>query len=204
MNTRIDARFLSRAVTPATAGRHPASGAATRFGLSVLLVAAAAFGTVAQAHPEGGQGRGMGPMPMAMGAQGGGMGMGMGFMGGRGLERLLDGVQATDAQRTQIRQIADAARADLGSQREAGRALRERAMKAFTQPTVDAREVETVRQAMLAQHDAGSRRMSQAMLEIAQVLTPTQRTQLGEQMKARSERWNQRQEERQRPGAPQS
>ena len=148
-------------------------------------------------------------MQMGMGPHGGhsghgSQGGGMGFMAGRGLDRLLEGVQATEAQRTQIRQIAAAARTDMGAQREAGRALRDRAMKAFTQPTVDAREVETVRQAMLAQHDAGSRRMSQAMLEISQVLTPEQRINLGEQMKARSERWHQRQEQRQRSAAPQS
>lgn len=196
MNTRLNALT-----------RSPLS----RFGAAVVLAAAAAATGLALAQPAP-MGPGMGSpamaMPMAMGSHGGHHGgeggPGMGLIGGRGLERLLDSVQATDAQRTQIRQITEAARKDLQTQREAGRGLRDRAMNAFTQPTVDAREVESVRQAMLAQHDAASRRTSQAMLEVAQVLTPAQRAQLAQQMKQRSERWQQRMEERQRPGAPQS
>ena len=43
---------------------------------------------------------------------------------GRMVERLLDGAQASDAQRTQVRQIVDAAAADLKAQRDAGRSLR--------------------------------------------------------------------------------
>ncbi len=179
----------------------------SRFAASVLLVAAAGAVSVAQAQPvpPAGPAEGRGSMEHhhRMGPHGGhgdhgggmgaGVGMGMGWMSGRGLDRMLDSVKASDAQRSRIRQIAEAARTELSAQRDAGRALRDRAMAAFTQPTVDAREVESVRQAMLAQHDARSRRMSQAMLEVAQVLTPEQRSQLGQQMKARSERWQQRQ-----------
>jgi protein CpxP len=50
----------------------------------------------------------------------------------------------------------------------------------FTQPTVDARAVETLRQQMLAQHDQASKRMMQAMLDGSRVLTPEQRAKMAD------------------------
>ncbi|MCM5678850.1 Spy/CpxP family protein refolding chaperone [Schlegelella sp. S2-27] len=127
------------------------------------------------------------------------MGMmgGAGFMGSperidRMVEHLLRDLNATDAQRAQVKQIAQAAAADLKTQREASRGLHEQAMQLFTQPTVDANAVEALRQQRMAQMDQSSRRMSQAMIEISRVLTPEQRTQLAERMKQRAERWKER------------
>jgi periplasmic protein CpxP/Spy len=177
-------------------------------GASVALSLAGVATVSAVAHPMNAHGMGdRQAMALSMPTHGGGMGGSIGgSMGGlwmgRGVDRMLDGVNATESQRAQIKQIADAARTDLQAQREAGRALRDRAMNAFTQPNVDAREVETVRQQMLAQHDSASRRMSQAMLDISRVLTPEQRALLAQRMKQRSEQMRQRMEERQRPGAP--
>jgi len=119
------------------------------------------------------------------------------FMGspehvGRAVDHMLDGLNATDAQRTQIKQIAEQAAADLKSQHEAGRGLHEKSMQIFTAPTVDAAAAESVRQQMLAQHDAASRRVLQAMLDISRVLTPEQRAKLGEQMKQRHQRMQER------------
>jgi len=126
-----------------------------------------------------------------------GMGGGMMFRGspehmGRMIDHMLDGLNASDAQRSQIKQIAASAAADLKTQGEAGRALRQRAMQAFTAPTVDAAAVEQVRQQMLQQHDQMSRRMTQAMLDVARVLTPEQRTRLGERMRDRQARMEDR------------
>ena len=108
-----------------------------------------------------------------------------GFLFGRGLERMLDSANASEAQRTQIRQIAQAAATDLKAQREAGRALRERQMQLFTQPTIDANAVESLRQQQLAQHDQASKRMTQALIDISRVLTPEQRVRIADRMKAR-------------------
>jgi periplasmic protein CpxP/Spy len=108
-------------------------------------------------------------------------------MHGRMLEHMLDSVQATDAQRAQIRQIAEATKADMKGQREQHRALREQGMKVFTQPNVDANAVEALRQQMLAQHDQASKRRMAAMLEISRVLTPEQRQQLAERSAQRRE-----------------
>ena len=74
----------------------------------------------------------------------------------------------------------------MKAQREAGRALREQGLQLFTQPTVDATAAEALRQQMLAQHDQASKRMLQAMLDVAKVLTPEQRAQLAERMKQRA------------------
>jgi Spy/CpxP family protein refolding chaperone len=135
----------------------------------------------------------------------GGMG---GFMMGRGLDRMLDGLNATEQQRTQIRQIAQAAANDLRAQRQASRDLRQRAMQVFTAPTVDPAAAESVRQQMMAQHDQASRRVTQAMLDVARVLTPEQRAKIGERMrerqaimKDRSERME-REHERMMQGRP--
>lgn len=114
----------------------------------------------------------------------------------RMVERLLDGAQASDAQRTQVRQIAAAAAADLKGQREARRALRDEQLRLFGQPTVDAAAVEQLRRKQLAQHDQASQRLTQAMLEISRVLTPEQRARLAERMKARAEMRQRHHEER--------
>ena len=142
-----------------------------------LLATAAAFAHVsAQADPMGGHRHGPGMMGGGPGMMGGGAGM----MGGMLHERALDAVNATAEQRAQVRQIADAARADLRAQHDASRALHDQAAQLFTQPTVDARAAEALRQQMLAQHDQASKRMLQAMLDVSRVLTPEQRAKLAE------------------------
>jgi Spy/CpxP family protein refolding chaperone len=124
--------------------------------------------------------------PGGPGMHGGMAGMGMPFGGHPGrIERLLDEVNATADQRAQITQIMRAAFADLRAQREQGRALHDQARALFTAPTVDARAAEVLRQQMLAQHDQASRRMLQAMLDASRVLSPEQRSKLGELMAQR-------------------
>ena len=103
----------------------------------------------------------------------------------RAVDHLLDGLNATDAQRTQIKQIATAAAADMKAQREAGRGLHERGLQLFTAPVVDANAAEALRQQMAAQHEQTSKRTLQAMIDVSRVLTPEQRARLGERMKER-------------------
>ena len=145
--------------------------------VSVFVVAAVAatFSAHAQERHEPGMG----------GDAHGGMMMfdGPGGRGGRGRDRMLDGLNATAAQRAQIKQIAMAAAADLKAQREASRGLHEKGVQIFAAPTVDAAAAESLRQQMSAQHDQSSKRRLQAMLDIAKVLTPEQRAKIGERMK---------------------
>jgi protein CpxP len=145
------------------------------------------------------------PGPGGHGGHGGGFGGPALFMGSpehvnRAVDHMLDGLNASDAQRTQIKQIVQQAAADLKTQHEAGRGLHERAAQIFTAPTVDAAAAESVRQQMLAQHDATSRRVLQAMLDISRVLTPEQRAQLGEQMKQRHQRMQERMQQHMQRG----
>lgn len=131
-----------------------------------------------------------------------GMGMGMGGLpGGRHLDRMLDEVKATDAQRTQIRQITEAARADLRKLHEGGADLRAQSLALLSQPQIDANAAEALRQQMLARHDQMSKRSLTAMLDVAKVLTPEQRAQIAEKMKERQQKHQQRRAERAQRGS---
>ena len=165
--------------TTMTGSRTAAGQRALRWLVAGVLLAVSATVAVSAwaQHAPGGPGHyGMG---------GAGMFMGSPEHMGRMVDHMLDGLNASDAQRSQIKQIAQAAAADLKSERDAGRALREKSLQIFTAPTVDAAAAESVRQQMLAQHDAASRRMLQAMLDISRVLTPEQRAKMGERMQQR-------------------
>lgn len=175
---------------------------------AATMAMAGAFAITAEAAP-GGQGMGGQGQMMGMG-QGGPAGMGHGGMMGQGpmmggmLPQMLDRVNATPEQRAKIKQITDSNVGEMRAQREAGRALRDQAMLLFTQPTVDADAVEALRQKQVAMHDAASKRMTLAMLEISRVLTPEQRKQLAEQMTQRRDMMHRHQRERQAIDAPKS
>jgi Spy/CpxP family protein refolding chaperone len=165
-------------------------------GMLVTLLAAIGVSAWAQPAPpppgmEGGMGHGMQGMH-------GGMGGGdMMFRGspehmGRMIDHMLDGLNASDAQRSQIKQIAAQAAADLKAQAASARGLRQRGMQIFTAPTVDANAAEQLRQQMLQQHDQMSRRVTQAMVAVANVLTPEQRAKVGERMRDRQARMEER------------
>ena len=156
--------------------------------VSVLFVAAAAVAVSAEAQER----------PHGMRGGEGGHGMMM-FGGspermGRRIDHMLDGLNATDAQRTQVKQIATAAATDLQAQRETGKGLRERSLQIFAAPNIDAAAAESVRAQMQAQHDQASRRTLQAMLDIGKVLTPEQRAKIGERLKQRGAMMNERME----------
>lgn len=139
--------------------------------MSAALVIALLGGAMSLAQAQ--------PMGRGHGASHGGM------MGGPMVERLLDGVNASPEQRSRIRDIMKAAGEDMRKQREANRGLHDQAMSVFTQPTVDARATEALRQQMMQQHEQSSRRMTQALLDASAVLTPEQRAQLAERLKQR-------------------
>lgn len=146
--------------------------------VTVVIAAAAAFSLTAQAHPPG-------PPP---GGPGGAMPMMMMFGPGPHLDRMLDAINASTDQRSQIKAILEAARTDLQAQRDSGRKVQEDMATLFTQPTVDARAAEVLRQKMLAQTDTATQRGMQAMLDISRVLTVEQRqtlvSKMAEQRKA--------------------
>jgi Spy/CpxP family protein refolding chaperone len=170
---------------------HTSTPTLTRRPLRTLIATAcvAFAATMAQtaiAQPAGGGagmaqhgGPGMGMMAHEGGHDRHGMGMGM---DGRHLERMLGLVNATPEQRAKIKTITDAARTDMKAQHEAGRKLHEQGQALFTQPTIDARAAEALRQQMLAQHDQASKKRLQTMLDVSAVLTPEQRKLLADRM----------------------
>jgi Spy/CpxP family protein refolding chaperone len=141
------------------------------------------------------------PGPMGMGS--GGMMHGAGHPG-RGTERMLEQVGASAEQRAQIKQIAQAAEADLKAQHEAGRALHDQMSQLLAQPGIDANAVEAQRQRMLVQHDQVSRRMTQMMLDSARVLTPEQRKKMVDLMAQRRGMMERHMQERQSLDKPRS
>lgn len=160
--------------------------------VSVLVVAAAAVAVSAEAQER------------PHGMHGGDGGHGLMMFGGsprhmdRRIDHMLDGLNVTDAQRTEIKQIATAAATDLQAQRETGKGLRERSLQIFAAPTVDAAAAESVRAQMQAQHEQASRRTLQAMLDVSKVLTPEQRAKIGERMKQRGAMMKERMDRMQR------
>lgn len=151
----------------------------------LVLAAAGAFTLTAQAAtdevPHGG---GPGGHMMMMGGPGGPGGM---HGGPHMMGRMLDSVNATPEQRTQIRTIMQAAMTDMKALHANGAALRDQERQLFAQPNVDARAAETLRQQKLALHDQVSKRMLQAKLDAAKVLTPEQRKQMADRMAQRKQ-----------------
>jgi protein CpxP len=132
---------------------------------------------------------------------------GPGMMGGspermgRMLDHMLDGLNATDAQRAQIKQIMAQASADLKGQGQTARELRQRGMQVFTAPAVDANAAEQIRLQTMQLHDQMSRRMTQAMVAAASVLTPEQRAAFGKRLQDRQARMEERMKQRGQDGS---
>jgi Spy/CpxP family protein refolding chaperone len=136
--------------------------------VGTVAAALALGGVAAHAQPgPGGPGRHHGGPAMMEG----------GFLGGG---HMLDIVNATDAQRSQIEAIFKAARQDLSAQRETGMKLHQQLATLYTATNIDAAAIEAVRVQMSAQHEAASKRLSQASIEAARVLTPEQRAKIAE------------------------
>jgi Spy/CpxP family protein refolding chaperone len=102
--------------------------------------------------------------------------------GGRMVEGMLDLVNASADQRSRIKAIMDAAHNDLRTQQPSTQGQRDQMRNLFAQPNIDARAAEALRAQMAVQRDAASKRMLQARLDAAAVLTPEQRKLLAERM----------------------
>lgn len=108
---------------------------------------------------------------------------------GRGLDRFLDQVKATDAQRTQIKALAKSAQADLKPLHEANRGVHEQTLALLGQPQVDTAAAESLREQSLASHDAVSKRTLQLVLDVSKVLTPEQRAEFVAKVQKRHDRF---------------
>lgn len=146
---------------------------------SVVAALATGVGLTAFAHGGGGWHRG-------------------GLMGARldpaGMEARLDRmlkhlyveVDATETQKQQLGPIVKAAARDLLPVRERMRGARRQAVALLSQPSIDRGALETLRADQLRLAEQASRRFTEALADLADVLTPEQRKRLAE----RAERWH--------------
>jgi Spy/CpxP family protein refolding chaperone len=102
-----------------------------------------------------------------------------------GVRWMLADVGATEEQQRQIRDIAAAAMQDLRPLREEHLAARARAATILAQPALDRAALESLRARQLALAEQASRRLTQAITDAAEVLTPEQRAQLAAKMAER-------------------
>lgn len=134
--------------------------------------------------PDGGHGwrHGHGGMQGAMDPQT------MGRRIDKGVEWVLSDVNATPEQKQKVSAIAKAAATELAPLREQHRAARKQVMQLLSAPTVDRAALEAVRAEQLKSAEAASRRVTQALADIADVLTPEQRVKLRERAESRMAR----------------
>lgn len=128
--------------------------------LAVLTLGGGVATTAAYAHPAGQH-------------EAGGE---MGF-GARRLQHLLDKVNATPAQRSQIEGIWNNLRPQLAGNHQQHKALHQQMAAAFTAPTVDPARIEQLRQQSMALENQRSQVFTQGLVQTAQVLSQAQRQQ---------------------------
>ena len=119
-----------------------------------------------------------------------GMNHGMGFAG-HGFARALDAVDVTPEQEEKIWAIIDEARAELRPMMREFRGTREAVTELIGAATLDREAAETLRAERIAMLDDVSRKMTAALIEAAEVLTPEQRAKLIENFEERrfGRRW---------------
>lgn len=95
-------------------------------------------------------------------------------------DRLLERVSATEEQRAAVDGILDDLAPELYARRTAARDLRKDLRAELTAETIDRAALEDLRAEGIALADEGSRAVMNALADLAEVLTPEQRAQIGE------------------------
>jgi Spy/CpxP family protein refolding chaperone len=93
----------------------------------------------------------------------------------RMLKHLYVEIDATDAQKQKLDPIVKQAAQDLQPLRAKVREARREGMKLFSAENVDRGAIERFRAEQIGATDAASKRFTQALTEVAEVLTPDQR-----------------------------
>ncbi len=106
----------------------------------------------------------------------------------KGVEWVLSDVGATPEQKTRVAAIAKQTATELAPLRASHRAARRQAVELLAAPTIDRAAIERLRAEQMGSADAASRRLTQALADIAEVLTPEQRVQLKERLERRMAR----------------
>ncbi|NJM43691.1 MAG: Spy/CpxP family protein refolding chaperone [Brachymonas sp.] len=109
-------------------------------------------------------------------------------MAERRIDHIIKEINGTPEQKTKLTALAQAAEKDMMPLREQLQTARRQGMSLLSAPTIDRAALEKLRSEQSQLMDALSRRMLAHMADAAEVLTPAQRSQLAEKMKARGER----------------
>jgi len=150
--------------TPTTSSHIPSRPLRRSWLLALPVVALVGAASVSVAYALPGAPAGDAPRGGAM----------EGFVARR-LERILDRVNATAGQRGQIRAVWDGLRPQLRALRAQHGELRRQIVAAVTAPTINAADVEKLRQQSMSVADKTSALFTQGIVATAQVLTPEQR-----------------------------
>ena len=99
------------------------------------------------------------------------------------IERLLS--DGTPEQKAKVRTLANAAAKDLMPLRKQRRDAHRQGMTLLAQPSIDRAALEQVRATEMQLDEQTSKRMTSALADIAEVLTPAQRVRVAEQLAKR-------------------
>lgn len=94
------------------------------------------------------------------------------------VDRFSRHIDATAEQKQKLTVIAQGLATDMQPLHQRMHEARKRAIELLRQPTVDRAAVETFRAEQIAAADAASKRLSQALADAADVLTPEQRAKI--------------------------
>jgi len=95
---------------------------------------------------------------------------------------ILSRIEASDEQRQQVKTIVQATVQDLAPMREQHHQHKQTMLQALMQPSIDRAALGDIRRAELQLAETASERMIAALADVAEVLTPEQRTRLAEFM----------------------
>jgi len=107
----------------------------------------------------------------------------------RMVRHLAIEVDATTEQQERLRAVAKSAVKDLLPMREKAQAARQRGRELLTQTTIDRAAIEAFRAEQIAQVDAISKRVAQAVTDAASVLTVEQRRKIEDHTRPRPGFW---------------
>jgi Spy/CpxP family protein refolding chaperone len=144
------------------------------------LIAAALGGASWSAHAHGGWHRGGfsdDPAKMEAGID-------------RMLDRMYSRIEATEEQKAKITPLVKNAAKEVAPLRQKAREARAKAVELLKAPAVDRAALESLRAEQIQAHDQASRRFSQVLADVAEVLTPAQRAQVAERLQSRHGRWH--------------
>jgi protein CpxP len=107
----------------------------------------------------------------------------------RMLKHLYVEIDATDAQKQQLEPIVKQAAQELLPLREQIRAARRQALELLSAETIDRMAIERLRAQQIQLAESASKRLTVALTDVAEVLTPEQRQALAERLRHRR-RWH--------------